>query len=309
MSGKTWFERALFLSWYCSIGDCSYCFMSTQKGKADPKKARRKKDAVIAEALLSRICRWKVEFISGGMDCYTIEEIADLARQVRTVMDQKQWLNVGPITQEQMRAFGNDIIGVCGAVECINPEIRESVCPSKPLEPVERMLTDAKGMGLKTAITIIIGLGESEKDVPLLIDFVKRHKLDRVTFYALNPHEGTPFKEGPKTDYYVNWIKETRNAFPDMEIIAGSWLDRLDELHLLLQAGADAFTKFPSLKYFGSEYANKIEHEVQKAGLTLQGTLTQVPSEDQIIDAARHVDADRRERVIAYARELIERSS
>ena len=103
---------------------------------------------------------------------------------------------------------------------------------------------------------------------------------DRITFYALNPHKGTPFSKGPATDYYTRWIRAARKQFPDLEVIAGSWVDRLDEIHELLDAGADAITKFPSIKLFGSDYALKIEEEARKAGREFEGTLTELPDID-----------------------------
>ncbi|MBW3017744.1 hypothetical protein KY325_01140, partial [Candidatus Woesearchaeota archaeon] len=37
-SKKVWFGRCIFLSWYCDVGDCKFCYRSTQKsriGQAD----------------------------------------------------------------------------------------------------------------------------------------------------------------------------------------------------------------------------------------------------------------------------------
>ena len=65
-----------------------------------------------------------------------------------------------------------------------------------------------------------------------------------------------------------------------MHITAGSWLTHLDELHLLLNAGADSITKFPSIKLFNSKYAKKIEEEAKLANRKFTGTLTQLPKID-----------------------------
>lgn len=278
MIKKTWFERAIFLSWYCSKGDCKFCYMSTQKDLIkDPKKARRRIEGILAEALISKACGWKIEFLSGGYESYAIPELADITKKVYAITGQKQWLNIGVLKKEEIKKFLPYIEGVCGAVECINPEVHSDVCPSKPLGPITKMLKEAESLGLKKAITIIIGLGETEKDIPLLIDFIKKHKIDRITFYALNPHKGTIFKKGPKTDYYVKWIKSARKEFPNLKIIAGSWVNRISEIHLLLEAGADAITKFPAIKLFNTKYARQIEAEAKKAGRKFEGTMTKKP--------------------------------
>ena len=30
---ETWFERCIFVNWYCSLGNCTFCYRSTQKDK------------------------------------------------------------------------------------------------------------------------------------------------------------------------------------------------------------------------------------------------------------------------------------
>ncbi|MBU0536256.1 MAG: radical SAM protein [Nanoarchaeota archaeon] len=278
MVNKTWFERAIFLSWYCSRGDCTFCYMSTQKKLIkDPKKAVRSRESVLAEAIISKACDWRIEFLSGGYESYSLSEIAEITKQIHNITGQKQWLNIGTLTKDEIKQFMPHIDGVCGAIECVNPKIHKKVCPSKPFEPIIRMLEDAEELGLKKAITLIIGLGETEKDIPLLIDFIRKHRIDRITFYALNPHKGTPFRKGPEKHYYAKWIKETRKAFPRLQIIAGSWVNRLSEIHLLLEAGADAVTKFPAIQLFGSKFAKQIEDEAVKAGRKFEGTLTKIP--------------------------------
>src|SRR3989344_3001114 len=104
ISKKTWFERAIFLSWYCSKADCSFCYMSLQ-GKLikDPMKARRSREAILAEALISKLCGWKIEFLSQGYESYPIEELVELTRQIYRITGQKQWLNVGTLSREEMK--------------------------------------------------------------------------------------------------------------------------------------------------------------------------------------------------------------
>ena len=229
-----------------------------------------------------------------------------MTKQIFNITNQKQWLNIGTLTKDEIKQFMPYIEGVCGAVECINPEIRKNVCPSKPIEPITRMLKDAEELGLKKSITIIIGIGETEKDIPLLIDFIKEQKIDRITFYALNPHKGTPFKKGPETKYYVQWIKETRKAIPKLQIIAGSWVNRLSEIHLLLEAGADAITKFPVIQLFGSKFARQIEEEAKKAGRDFECTMTRLPMIDADKEVAK-LDEEIKEKVKSKLAELLKK--
>ena len=131
--------------------------------------------------------------------------------------------------------FSPYIEGVCGSIECSDEKLHDKLCPSKPLKPIINMLDYASSHNIKTAITIIIGLGERIEDYGLLKDFITVHKIDRITFYALNPHETKFFSDGPDPKYYVSRIAKTRIDFPKLEIIAGSWVDRLSEINMLIK--------------------------------------------------------------------------
>ena len=276
-----YFERAIFLSWYCSKGDCKFCYMSTQKDKIqNPKLAKRRKETILAEAVISKMCGWREEFLSGGFDSYETEELIDITKKIYEITERKQWLNVGDIKKEKIKKFIPYIEGVSGAVECVNFKIRDEICPSKSLKPIFNMYKASKELGLKNSITIIIGLGETLKDFAELKKIIEEYDIDRVTFYALNPHEGTIFKIGPKTSYYIKWIKKLREEFPKIEIVAGSWVDRLEEIHELLVAGADHITKFPSIRIFGTKYANQIEEEVKKTGNNFMSNMIKYPKGD-----------------------------
>ena len=120
---------------------------------------------------------------------------------------------------------------------------------------------------------------EKIDDFKYLKEFIAKHKLDRITFYRLKPQKNTPFenKQVPETPYYLKWIKQTRLSFPNIEIVVGSWLTHLTEIHSLLKSGADSITKFPSIRKFNTKYAKTIEQEAVKANRNFIGTLTKIP--------------------------------
>lgn len=274
----TWFERAIFLSWYCSKADCKFCYMSTLKNKIkNPKAARRRLESILAEALICKKLGWKIEFLSGGYESYATEELLEIIKNVKIVYGDKLWLNLGVLNQKELNLFKPYLKGVCGAVETVNPKLHKKICPSKPIKPIENMFKICDILKLKKSITIIIGVGESINDFTLLKNFINNNKIDKITFYALNPHPGTMFKKGPDKNYYKKWIQLTRKEFPKLEIVAGSWVNRLDEVHLLLDAGADAITKFPSMKLFNTRFAKQIEQEAEKANRKFVGSLTALP--------------------------------
>ena len=275
----THFERAIFISWYCSKRDCAFCYLSSKTAAQDPKKGRRSIASILAEAIICKACGWKVEFISGGCESYSDEELLFIIKNIYKITKQKQWLNIGVLNESQLMLFKPYLEGVCGTVECITPELRDKLCPSKPLDEIESMFSLCGKLGLKKTITLILGIGETIDDFNHLKDFIRKNGLGQITFYRLKPQKGTVFegKKGPDTKYYLEWVKKTRKEFPKMKIVVGSWLTHLDEIHLLLKAGADAVTKFPSVRKFNSSYAKKIEQEAQKAGFRFEGTLTKLP--------------------------------
>jgi len=279
MQNKTWFERAIFLSWYCSKADCKFCYMSTMKN-LDPKKARRTKESILAEALLCKLLGWKIEFLSGGYESYTKEDLLSLIKNIYKIYKGKLWLNIGVLDENTLNLFKPYLKGVTGAVECLTPKLHDYLCPSKPLKEITDMFLLCDKLNLKKSMTLIIGLGETLNDFELLKEFIKKYKVDRITFYALNPHKGTIFNKGPESEYYSKWIKQTRTQFSNLEIVAGSWVNRLDEISLLLKSGANGITKFPAIKLFATKYAKQIERQVKLAGREFIGTLTKIPNID-----------------------------
>lgn len=274
-----YFERAIFISWHCSKRDCAFCYLSSKKNiKQDPIKDRRSVASILAEAIICKSCGWKIEFLSGGCDTFNDDELLFILKHIYEITRQKQWLNIGILNENQLNLFKPYIEGVCGTVECITPKLRDNICPSKPIKEIENMFKICDKLGLKKTATIIIGLGETINDFKFLKDFIHKNRLDKITFYRLKPQKGTIFegKTGPDTTYYIEWIKKTRQEFPNLEIVVGSWLTHLDEIHSLLGAGADNITKFPSIKQFNTKYAKTIEGEIKKADRKFEGTLTKI---------------------------------
>ena len=268
-------ERAVFLSWWCDKGDCAFCYMSTQKEKIkDPTKARRNISNIFAEAEMCKRLDWNIEFLSGGYKSFTTQEIKNIATTIKDITGDGVWLNTG-ITDD-LDQYGDEITGITGAVEVANPEIHNRVCPSKKLDDISNMLDVAGDLKFKKAITIILGLGETLDDVEYVIDYIKDHKIDRVIFYSLNPHKETVYANSsqPASLYYAQVVAQVRLAFPDIEIICGTWIDNLANIGILILSGANGITKFPLFKMFGTKYGKRVEEEVKWAGRELKGTFT-----------------------------------
>ena len=289
---ETWFGRCIFLSWYCDVGTCNFCFRSTTKHKIKhAKTARRTISSILAEVIIAKNLGWRIEFLTGGYRIFPFDEIVKIANLVYKTYGEKIWINLGALKKEELQKLKPSTIGIVSSIEVLNPSLHNQICPDKPIEPYLEMFSNA--LGFKKSIALVIGLGEKEEDFELLKRFIKKNKLDRITFYALKPINGTPYKKGPTTEEYLRWIARTRIAFPTLEIIAGTTPRRVGEISLLLRAGANAITKFPATKEFNSEKARLFEQQVIQAGRKLKGSLTTLPKIDWDLEVEK-LDLDQR---------------
>jgi len=278
---RVYYGRCIFLSWYCERGTCKFCFRSTIHHKVrHAKTAKRSMASIMVEAVLAKKLGWNIEFLTGGYGIYPFDKLLEIIQNVNKIIGKKVWVNLGAFTKEQLEQLKPYVEGICASIETVEEKLHNYLCPDKPIQPYSEMLKTAKEMGFKTSIAIIIGLGET--NIELLHKFIKEHKLDRITFYALKPVRGTIFenKQGPTTEYYADWIAKTRIAFPKLEIIAGTTARRYKEAETLFRTGANAITKFPATKLFGTEQAQVIEEGAKKAGRIFKGTLTKLPGID-----------------------------
>ncbi|AXI25498.1 radical SAM protein [Methanofervidicoccus sp. A16] len=270
-------KRALFLGWYCDLKDpCKFCYMSTQKNRIkDPKSARRRLESILAEAILMKRIGWKLEFISGGYG-YTPEELNRILELVAYLQKSKQYLNVGIVDFERLNL---DVVeGIVGAVETVNEDLHRYLCPQKPLDKTKEMLLKAKEYNLKTGITIILGLGEKEEDIDKLLNLIEELDLDRITFYSLNPQKNTIFenKSSITTLEYMNWVSTVRLNFPKIEIITGTWVDKLSNIGPLIMSGSNTITKFPLFSIYGRKEGITVEKEIRSTGRKLLGTFSDI---------------------------------
>ena len=277
---EVYFERAIFFSWYCEIGDCKYCYMSTQP--KNNKIARRTTESILAEVILCKKLNWDFGFLSGGHNAFKTTEFQTLLKLIHQVYGKKFYINIGPLKNSELSKFKPYIKGVVAAIESVNPKIHKHVCPSKPHKPMEDMLKQATDLKLKKAITIILGLGETIDDFKLLKEFIEKHKINKIHFYSLNPQKGTIFEKTPppRLEYYSEWIALTRINFPKINIEAGIWTDRTNWVSTLLKAGANSISKFPIIKQFNSKYTKDIQTQCKKANRTLKSNISDIKDID-----------------------------
>lgn len=275
----TCFERAVFFSWGCTIGDCTFCYMSTQPDGKKPRETKRSTPSILAEFILAKHLGWDIGFFTGGIGVLTPPELEELLKTIYEITKEKIWLSVGPVPEPLLVRYKPYIRGVVGSTETINPELHKKVCPSKPLAPYEKMFTVAQKLNLERAMTFIVGMGEKKEDLALLEAFIKKYEINKIHIYGLIPQKGTMFEHSPipTPEEQMWWIAKLRIAFPTLDIQCGVWEDRVDRVGALLNAGANSISKFKATKLFGTPIAQEIEDQAKKAGREFKGTLTKVP--------------------------------
>jgi biotin synthase-like enzyme len=278
---ETHFGRCIFVSWYCERGTCKFCYRSTYEHKQKhASKAKRSMPSMIADAIIGEKLGWKFEYLTGGYGVFSFNELVEIAKNISKIYKHKIWVNIGTLEKKEMELLQPYVEGICASIETVEQPLHDDICPDKPIQPYSEMLLLADKLGFKKSITIVIGLGEKKENISLLFDFIDKHKLDRITFYALKPVKGTPYTKSPEPEEYAWWIAQTRIKFPKLEIIAGLTPKKVDYVELILKAGANAITKFPAVNEFGSNKAKLIEKLSEKAGRKFNGSLTKLPSID-----------------------------
>lgn len=298
---ETYFGRCVFIGWYCEKASCKFCYRSTTSHKKrHAKKARRSMASMITDAIIGKNLGWKFEYLTGGYSNYPIKEIAEIAKNISAVYQEKIWVNLGLLDENDLTLLKPHVKGICASIETVEPKLHNQLCPDKPLKPYSKMLKLAKKKGFQTSVTIVIGLGEKKSDFKLLSDFIKKHQINRLTFYALKPVKGTDFENSPSPscEYYSWWIRETRKRFPSLEIVAGLTPKKIDYVKPVLEAGANTLTKFPAVRLFGSEKAKSVETQAKLAGREFKGTLTKLPDIDWNKEVDRlGLDRDLKDRI------------
>jgi len=241
--------------------------------------------SLLMDALFCKVFNWRIEFLTGGYGIMPFSELLNIIKNVSVVYGEKIWLNLGVMAPSHIEQVKPYVKGIVSSLETMTPSIHEYACPSKPIEPYDKMFTTLDGF--KKSIAVIVGLGDTIDDIKYLFDFIEKHNLDRVTMYALKPVKGLEYTKGPSVDEYLQWIARVRIRFPKLEIIAGTNLRRCEEVGYLMKAGASAITKFPATKQFGTQKAHLITDLIKNEDRDFISNLVSIEG----IDWIREIDS------------------
>ncbi len=136
--------------------------------------------------------------------------------------------------------------------------------------------------GLQKYITIILGMGEKKEDVQIVIENIKRYNINKIQLCFLKPQENTVFHDvpPPNPQYMAWWVAKIRISCPEIKINIALVRERMQDVALYLQAGANGFTRFMVFKDYGSSLAKELVQGCEDAGRQLEGQFTGVPTID-----------------------------
>ncbi len=287
---ETYFERSIFINWTCAIADCKYCFLST-KPKHDPRKkptAIRSQESILAEALVCKVMGWKIGYITGGLRVESTEYFISLISKINKITEEKIMMNFGPYAKSEIVTLKPHISGMGSAIESFDEDLHSFICPSKPLKSLMTFLGNLKDQGLQKLITIILGIGERKEDAEIVIQKISQYNIEKVQLCFLKAQEKTIFNDvpPPNPEYMAWWIATLRTGCPKLDIKVALVRERVGDVELYLNAGANGFSRFMVFSDFDSEYAKELEEGCVRAGRTLRGHFTSLPD----VDIAKAVD-------------------
>ncbi|MFT4312527.1 MAG: radical SAM protein [Candidatus Woesearchaeota archaeon] len=282
-----WFERSIFTNWTCGIADCRYCYLST-KPKLE-KKAIRSRESILAEALVCKVMKWRVGYITGGLRVESTQDMTQLLKSLHDVLEYKVNMNYGPYFPRELDSFQEHVGGLGSAIESFDEQLHNFICPSKPLAALLRFLGECKNRNIPTFITIILGIGEKKSDIDTVIEKIREFNISCVQLCYLKPQQGTCFEDihPPDPEYMAWWTAKLRIAYPKLIIKIALVKDRIEDFSLMLQAGANCFSRYMIFQDFASPFALALKQECEKVGRVLEGNFTHVPdlATQEIIDS------------------------
>ena len=279
-----YFERSIFINWTCAIADCKYCFLST-KPKHDPKEkpnAVRSPASILAEVLVCKAMGWKVGYITGGLRVESTDYLINLITKINQITGEKIMMNFGPYAKNEIIKLKPYVSGMGSAIESFDEELHNFICPSKPLRSLLKFLENLQQEGMQKLITIILGIGERKEDAEIVIERINQYQIEKVQLCFLKAQENTIFDSVPPPNprYMAWWIARIRIACPTVQIKVALVKERVEDIELYLQAGANGFSRFMVFLDFNSQYAQELEEGCLRATRKLEGKFTELSDVD-----------------------------
>jgi len=274
------FARAIFGSWYCSINDCKFCFLSTQD-KARIFVSKRTIESVIAEALILKNLNARLQDFTGGILGNDYSELIKLTKLLYYIFEEPIWINLNIIPLKIWDEIKDYVKGLIYSTETFNERLHKFVAPSKPLKQAIKLFEFLDSEKKEKGVTLIVGLGETWRDINVTNEFIETWQINQINFYGLKPIKGTIYENKviPPLPYILFWISELRINNPKLVIAASKSYRYINEYPFFHKAGANYYSKLRFLHYFGKKGFRYFDYLNNKLGIK-QETVVFMNKED-----------------------------
>ncbi len=248
------FARAIFGSWYCSIRDCKFCFLSTQKN-TKPYISKRRIESIIAEALIIKKLNGELENFTGGVLGNDYSELIKITKLLYYIFEEPIWINLNVVPLKIWDEIKKYVKGLIYSTETFNEKLHNFVAPSKPLKPVENLYNFLDSEKKLKGATLIVGLGESWRDIKITNEFLETWQVNQLNLYGLKPIPKTIYENKviPPLPYLLFWISEIRINNSKLTISASKSYRYINEYPFFYKAGANYYSKLRFINDFSKK--------------------------------------------------------
>lgn len=259
------FARAIYGSWYCSIKNCKFCFLSTQKN-TKPFISKRRIESIIGEAIIMKEINAELENFTGGILGNDYSELIKITKLLYFIFKEPIWINLNIIPLKIWDEIKKYIKGLIISTETFNERLRKFVAPSKPLTNIKNIFDFLDSEKKQKGCTLIIGLGENWRDVKKTNEFLNTYEINQLNFYGLKPIENTFYenKVSPPLPYFLYWLSSIRIENPKLIISASKSVNYLNEYFSFFRSGANYYSKLKFFDYFNKEGFKKFDYLCKK---------------------------------------------
>ncbi len=259
------FARAIFGSWFCSIKDCKFCFLSTQKN-AKAFYSKRRIESIIAEAIIIKELNADLENFTGGVLGNDYSELIKITKLLYFIFKEPIWINLNIIPLKVWDEIKQYVKGLVVSTETFNERLHKFVAPSKPLNVAEKVYDFLDSEKKEKGATLIIGLGETWKDIKKTNEFLNTWEINQLNLYGLKPIKGTIYENKviPPLPYFLFWLSSLRIENPRMIISASKSFRYINEYFSFFKTGANYYSKLRFFHYFNKLGFKKFDELCEK---------------------------------------------
>ncbi|SNR90402.1 5,10-methenyltetrahydromethanopterin hydrogenase cofactor biosynthesis protein HmdB [Desulfurobacterium atlanticum] len=211
----------IHVSNYCSfICRCAYCgfavgtsfdgyFFLTEKKRKEIKEAA----IFIEKSGIKRVS------VSAGYGNF--KKVLSALEIIKEFTKLKVLINIGgDLNKERIKLLKiTGVDTICCNLETMNKNLFKKLKPDDSLEQRMKVCFLVKESGIELSSGILVGIGESDEDRKIHIQFLKEIEVDEVPVMGFHPYKNTPMEDSPfaPLKLQLKVIKEVKEIIPNLK--------------------------------------------------------------------------------------------